>query len=188
MNAKEELLQQLAGFDAERESLEQTHSEIIQATSDSMADAGSELNGSLEQAQNEYTTAEGDYQQYLTDLQTKATEAGEAFDSVDEPTDAQDTIDAIENITAPTLLSNNQADIQTAFDELAHLINTEIDHIKAALTTLNEALQSGAVGKLKEGGQKTAEALQLVRNFSPPVVDTDALYNAESEAIESLLG
>jgi hypothetical protein len=184
---KELLLITLADLDTARTSLLAEHEGLIQAASDATATAGNEYQQQEDDAGAEFVSEQAEYDQYLTDLESKADEAKAKFDSINDPTDASAAILAISDVTAPTLADVTLADVQQALDDLAASINTQQAENNIALSIINDGLNNGFVGAAREGGQKAAESLQLIRSFTPVAVDVEAAFQVAANTIETAL-
>lgn len=201
MSTPRELLDiALAANDAHLASVLPGLDAAIGAASGSIEHAGDDLQADEDAAAAGVAAATDEYQQYLIELQSAATAIGDHVNDVEPPPDSIALINAI----APISVTPNDpltiiipiggtpdcsaADVQTAINDVLislaavtcsaiaveTAVNLLISQLIPALQAINAALTNGSIDSLKQAAEKTAEAIQLVRDFSPPVIDTAA--------------
>lgn len=169
IETKEQLQEALADLDEASADEIEDILESIEEAQTALQTAGSEYDSEIEQAEQEATAALEQYNQNVTAAGT-AKDAAIAAAEAAEAVDASDEIAAVVSITAPTVASNDVADIQAAVDELTATINAQIANIKTALEALNNP---DAVANLKEAAEQLGTfAEKTMAATMPPATDT----------------
>ena len=185
ITTKEELLAHLSDLDTASAAELAQIEERLATTEAALSTAGSEYDEQVNAAEAEAAGALGDYN-------TAVEAAGTAKNSAEAAAEEAPVIDAtveiagIEEVLSPPVTSNNQADIQLAFDSLTDSFNATLNELKGVLLLLNNPQ---GISKLKEAVTHLSDcAGSIIQAGLPPAGDTQADIDQAFGTIDGLRG
>lgn len=184
IETKDDLLEALSALDTASEAELAEMLQGIEAAEAGIDTAGSEYDAQIEAAE---ADASGALDQYNTLQQTAdaTQQSAAAAATAVTATDAGAQIGAITSITAPTVVSNDPADINTALAALTTAINGQLGLIKAALSALNNP---SAIDGLKTAATDLAASnAAIIGGAMPPAEDTQPEIDATFSLIDGLV-
>jgi ElaB/YqjD/DUF883 family membrane-anchored ribosome-binding protein len=183
LETKEQLLAELAELDTASNVELAALLAQIEETEAAIENAGSEYDAEIAATEAQTDAALAQYNNDVAIAEAKQAAAAETAAAVT-ATDASAEISAIGEVTAPTLASNDAADIQAALNALVSDLNDRILEIKDAMMALNNP---AATEDLKSAATDLAASnAAIIAAGLPPTVDTQAEIDSVFSIIEAL--
>jgi hypothetical protein len=184
IETKEHLLAALATLDTASDAELEALLQGIEEAESAIASAGSEFDPQIEAAGTATAAALTQYNGLVATAQAKQESAAAAAAAV-MAVDASAQIAAIDSVTAPTVATNDPADINAAFASLASAINGQLSLIKAALAAINNP---SAITGLKTASTDLAASNEaIITGAMPPAVDPQPEIDSTFAFIDGLV-